>query len=211
MSAKKAKKTREHYHHGDLRNALLEAAGDLLKEVNPAELSLRDVARRAQVSHMAPYRHFENRTALLAALAVEGFMRLRDEMHAAVAEYPDDPARQLSSAGVRYVRLATESPARIQLMFGGVLGRADYTDEQCARTDEAFEGLHAIIVAGQSAGVFRDGDSMALALSAWSLVHGLAMLMTTGHLDQLSASAEQREGLAWTVTEMFESGILKRT
>ncbi len=204
------KTVRPSYHHGDLRNALLQAAGELLAETSPRDLSLRDVARRARVSHMAPYRHFENRNALLAELAVQGFADLRDEMRAAADEHPGDPTLQLQSAGIRYVRLAMRQTPRLMLMFGGVLGQDDYTPEQCRVTEEAFDGLHAIIQRGQADGVFRAGDSRALSLSAWSLVHGLAMLLGTGHLAPMGSTAGERDHLTALVLETFATGILRR-
>ena len=197
------------YHHGDLRNALMKAGKELLREVGPAGFSLRDVARRADVSHMAPYRHFENRSALLAALAVEGFLELRDEMHAAAAEFPEEPRRQLASSGVRYVKLALREPERLKLMFGGVLTPEDYTEEQRQMTRESFGGLIHIIQNGQAAGAFRDDDPMTLSLAAWSLVHGLAMLLGTGHLLSFQGPDFDEEQLLHRINAVFAEGILK--
>src|ERR1700674_5400381 len=99
------------YHHGDLPAALLRAAGKTLEKHGPAGLSLRAAARRAGVSHNAPYRHFPGREALLAALAAEGFAMLAERLRG-------QPGRAMGEA---YVRFALEHPQRFRLMFGGVL------------------------------------------------------------------------------------------
>src|SRR5258708_321301 len=98
------------YHHGDLPAALLKAAGKALEQKGIASLSLRDAARRAGVSHNAPYRHFPHREALLAALAAEGFALLAERLR----------GRQGPELGVAYVQFALQHPQRFRLMFGGV-------------------------------------------------------------------------------------------
>ena len=105
------------YHHGDLRNALLEAGEQLLVERGAAALSLREVAKLAGVSHAAPYRHFRDKAALLQALAASGFERLQVDIKAAAARIAHDPELKLVEAGVAYVRLAVRNPALMQLMF----------------------------------------------------------------------------------------------
>src|SRR5438045_6558281 len=106
------------YHHGDLRTALLEAAAELLDEGGPEAVSLRECARRAGVSHAAPYRHFETKDALLFALADEGFGWLAES--GAKAMHGIRNARErLDAYGAAYVRFAIENPARFRLMFGG--------------------------------------------------------------------------------------------
>ncbi|HWD27140.1 MAG TPA: helix-turn-helix domain-containing protein, partial [Rhizomicrobium sp.] len=92
------------YHHGDLRNALLDAARKILEEETLGQLSLRAVARRAGVSHAAPYRHFPNHEALLVELAVEGFVELKDEIAAAGAQATDAESDRIASIGAAYMR-----------------------------------------------------------------------------------------------------------
>jgi AcrR family transcriptional regulator len=91
------------YHHGDLRAALIESGTKLLRERGAAALSLREVAKAAGVSHAAPYRHFEDKAQLLAAIAAAGFERLRAAMQKAAADHPEDPRSQLIAAGEAYV------------------------------------------------------------------------------------------------------------
>ena len=103
------------YHHGDLRAAVLQAAGEILETEGLSGLSLREAARRAGVSHNAPYRHFADRESLLAALAAEGFGLLAAAQREAAAKIG------LRGMGEAYVRFALAHPERFQLMFGGVI------------------------------------------------------------------------------------------
>jgi AcrR family transcriptional regulator len=154
------------YHHGDLRAAMLGAAGKILEKEGPAGLSIREAARRAGVSHNAPYRHFPEREALLAALASEGFALLGNSLD-------NRTGRELGEA---YVRFALEHPQRFRLMFGGTLPAGKYPElEQHARAtfaklQSAFSGLGA--------------EAEFAAAAAWSLVHGLAQLILDGHFEK---------------------------
>jgi len=141
------------YHHGDLRAALLAAAGKLIEKEGLAGLSVRDAARRAGVSHNAPYRHFPDRDALLAALVEEGFGQLEKAL----------AGRSGRELGEAYVRFALAHPQRFRLMF---------MTRQAAATYERF--------AKAFAGVGAEADLAAAA--AWSLVHGLAHLVLDRHL-----------------------------
>ena len=165
------------YHHGDLRSALLCASGKVLEKEGISGLSLRDVARRAGVSHNAPYRHFPDRDALLAALAAEGFERLGEAMGA-------HTGREMGEA---YVNFALEHPQRFRLMFGGVLNFGKYPELRTA-ADSAYQLL---VLA------FKDLPRPELAAAgAWALVHGLSHLLLDGHFAQADPKAFAREVLA---------------
>jgi AcrR family transcriptional regulator len=170
------------YHHGDLRNALLQASEQLLAEQGAASLSLRAVAKYAGVSHAAPYRHFRDKAALLRALAQSGFERLTDAIETAAGNASQNPELKLVEAGVAYVRHAVQRPALTQLMFGGsVMAEDDVPYQQASAA--AFEALLTIIQEGVTAGAFRARDPRELALVAWTSMHGMAMLMMAGLLD----------------------------
>ncbi|HTP76595.1 MAG TPA: TetR/AcrR family transcriptional regulator [Rhizomicrobium sp.] len=158
------------YHHGDLRNALLNAARAILEEEDLSELSLRAVARRAGVSHAAPYRHFPNHEALLVELAMEGFQELRDEIATAVAS-PDAESDRIAKIGAAYMRFVARRPALASLMFGPQLPNRD-----------AFPKLGEMADAiGNEIGTALH-DS-ALGLAVWAAVHGLAMLILRNVVD----------------------------
>src|SRR5919106_877381 len=151
------------YHHGDLRAAVLTAAGKIIEKDGLAGLSVREAARRAGVSHNAPYRHFPHRQALLAALAAEGFSELGEALE----------GRSGREVGEAYVRFALERPQRFRLMFGGQLGLQGQAKAAYEHVARAIAGI---------------GGEMAYApAAAWSLVHGLAQLLLEGHLENNEA------------------------
>lgn len=153
------------YHHGELRPALLRSAAQLLEKRGPQALSLRELARRAGVSHNAPYRHFAGREALLAALAAEGFHRLGEALARTAGR----------DMGEAYVRFALEHPQLFRLMFGGQLRLARHR----GLAQAALQPYEALLT------VFRAQPSLAdpekAAAAAWALVHGLAHLLLDGH------------------------------
>ncbi|MDF6020563.1 TetR/AcrR family transcriptional regulator [Streptomyces sp. JH34] len=157
------------YHHGDLRRALLTAALDVIAQEGPDALSLRDLARRAGVSHAAPAHHFKDRTGLLTAVAAEGYALFAD----ALADAPG-----LQERGVAYVRFAAQHPAHFQVMFRPELYRPDDPALLAAKA-RATEELRAAV--GE---LPRTGDdARAAGIAAWSLAHGFATLLLSGNLD----------------------------
>jgi len=169
------------YHHGDLRRALLEASLKLVDEAGIGALSLREVARKAGVSHNAPYHHFKDRGSLLAALAEEGFAELAREMAAARAAAPTPRAR-LEACGLAYVRFALGSPARFKVMFRPELAAPSEEAAVARSSTPALDTLTAAIVEAQAAGLAPAGDPMPLVITCWSAVHGLASLWVDGPL-----------------------------
>ncbi|MDF6042905.1 TetR/AcrR family transcriptional regulator [Streptomyces sp. JH14] len=159
------------YHHGDLRRAVLTAALDVIRTEGPGALSLRDLARRAGVSHAAPAHHFKDRTGLLTAIAAEGYGLFAD----ALADAPD-----LRERGVRYVRFATGHPAHFQVMFQPELHRPD-DPELLAAKARAAQALRAGVTGLAAEG--RGDDPRLAGIAAWSLAHGYATLLLSGNLD----------------------------
>ena len=176
---KSKKKT---YHHGDLRNSLIDAAITLVRKQGPNAFSMRELAKQAGVSHAAPYRHFSDKNALFSAIAEIGFQRLAVRMQEAISNNPDNPRQQLLDAGVHYVELATENPEITQLMFGGFIDKNSCSESLTEQADHAFNGLLTIVQNGQDAGLYQKKSSLDLALAVWSLAHGLSMLITGGQL-----------------------------
>jgi AcrR family transcriptional regulator len=156
------------YHHGDLRRAVLTAALDVIGSEGPSAVSLRDLARRAGVSHAAPAHHFKDRTGLLTAIAAEGY----DLLAHALSEAPD-----LRERGVAYVRFALGHPAHFQVMFRPDLYRGDDPGLLAAQ-ERASAELRAGVAGLDSAGHPRTAG-----IAAWSLAHGYANLLLTRNLD----------------------------
>jgi AcrR family transcriptional regulator len=171
------------YHHGDLRRALIETALQLVTEEQDWTFSLREVARRAGVSHRAPYNHFPEKLDLLAAVAAVGFERLRDGMLRAMVGV-DDPEALLVAICRTYIRLGLENPALYRLMFGPALsdaGSADRPPVARLAGAQARSVLEDVILRGARLGTFAVStdspqDVALAALSAWSAAHGLTML-----------------------------------
>jgi AcrR family transcriptional regulator len=169
------------YHHGALRRALIDASLALIDDEGIGALSLRAAARKAGVSHNAPYHHFKDRGSLLAAIAEEGFAELAREMAAARAAAPDARTR-LEACALAYVRFALESPAWFKVMFRPELGAPSEEAAVARSSSPALDTLTGAIVEAQAAGLAPAGDPMPLVLTCWSAVHGLASLWLDGPL-----------------------------
>lgn len=166
------------YHHGDLRQALIDSALALIKEKQDAKtLSMREVARRAGVSNAAPYRHFADKDALLAAVAAKGFRILANYLREGVNSVLGEPLQQLQASGVAYVKFAIAYPSYYRVMFSAFQPGDTKSSELNEAGLDAFGVLVEVIVSGQAAGQVRAGEPQQLAWVAWSLVHGLAMLV----------------------------------
>ncbi len=174
--------TKKTYHHGDLRQSLIEAALVLLKTKDVKSLSLREVARQAGVSHTAPYRHFADKADLLAAVAEEGFIEFGRYLQNAVDQAHAKPVESLRATGVAYVRYALDHPTHFRVMFSHYPLEPPENGSLEVVSQGTFQILVDIIRAGQAAKTIRSGDPRTLALGKWALVHGLAMLMLDGML-----------------------------
>ena len=178
-------KSERPYHHGRLREVVLEAAIEEIAAVGTARMSMREIAKRAGVSHAAPAHHFGDKAGIFTAIAIEGFRQLREETTAAAV---GDAA--LLSSGTAYLNFAIEHPEQFEVMFQPDLYRIDDPELTTAR-DEAFRVLF-----GAVAGALGPGhDDMILPTSvvAWSVMHGFATLWLTGNLqDRIGADAVRR-------------------
>ena len=168
------------YHHPNLRRTLLDAAVALIGEVGPRAFTLREVARRAGVSHNAPYRHFTSKNELLIAVAAEGFERLTETMERSLAK-GESASERLVLAGRGYVEFALRWPHHFLVMFDLPPG----SGEECRDPsigEAAFHVLLGCITGVQESGDLPAGDPMPQALVSWSLVHGIAKLAVSGNL-----------------------------
>ena len=169
---------RHSYHHGNLREALLQGALRVIAELGPAAFTLREVARRAGVSHNAPYRHFRDKDALLAAVAAQGFRGLTRAMRDA-GERKSNTLDRLKQSGLAYVAFAVRRPEHFTVMFDApVIACKD--PEYLQASQEAFNTLVNYIRNCQDQGQLPAGNTLERALYAWSLVHGIAKLAVAG-------------------------------
>jgi len=177
------KNIRKKYHHGDLRSALLRGAVDIIAGEGVENLSLRSLAKGCGVSQTAPYRHFEDKNALLAALAEEGFIELTAAMTNARGMAKDE-ADALKQIGKAYIQWGMKYPEKYRLMFSsGIANRCSY--EPLNRAGEAaYKALLDVFENAIARGVFRDQDPSMLSNTAWAMVHGLATLSVDRFSDQ---------------------------
>ena len=167
------------YHHGNLRESLLEAAVHLIAEVGPSGFNLREVARRAGVSHNAPYRHFRDKAQLMATVAAEGFRELNAAMvEGALTE--STPVGKLKRAGYAYVAFALRRPEHFAAMFDTTDSALDSGCREAGTV--AFATLVEIVELCQREGQLPEGGAEYRALMAWSLVHGIAKLAVARRL-----------------------------
>lgn len=202
-----AKPSRQ-YHHGDLRNALIGAAIPLLEAHGPAALSLREVAKAAGVSHAAPYRHFRDKTELLEEIAVSGYETLTRACRTAQRRYAGDPARQLVEAGIGYLMFVVEQPRVAHLMFGGMIALDACGDTLQQASGTAFRSLVAIVEGGVQAGVYKPAPAEELTIAAWSMVHGLATLVTSGMLGGVAGNRREVRRLGRQLADTLLHGML---
>jgi len=158
------------YHHGDLRPALLRAAAEAIGQTGPAAMSMREVARRAGVSHAAAAYHFGDKAGLLTAVAAQGYRMLTGELRDA-----RDAGRGFLEVGVAYVRFAVSHRAHFEIMYRPELYRPDDAEVLQARA------AAAVLLYGTDR---PDAGRLAAGAAAWSLVHGLATLWLNGNLPE---------------------------
>ncbi len=164
------------YHHGDLRNALIDAGLELLSEGGSAALDLRKVARKAGVSHAAPYRHFTDKQALIAAINEEGFNRLAERIESALKIAPHKALEQLQGIALAYVQFSVDNPWLMREMFSGLIIEREAFASLNVASKKVFMFYIEVVRRGQEDGDIIDGDPGALAGVLWSMLHGIAML-----------------------------------
>lgn len=179
----------DRYHHPDLREAMIQVAQRLVEEEGPQGWTVRAAARAAGVSSGAPYRHFADKEALLAAVAERGFLAMREQIEQRLARAGEQTMPRMQALGESYVGFALQKPGRYRVMFGrDVVNRHEHPD-LVAATDRTFSVLMAEVERGQQQGVLRSdlatGD---IAAAAWSMIHGFSDLLLSGRV--LDASDE---------------------
>ena len=187
------------YHHGDLRNTLIIAAGELIEEKGSADFAMIDAARRAQVSSAAPYRHFEDKNALLQAVAEVAFLALTDVARAASALAPHGSSESLILQGKAYITFVTEHPAFYDLMWGDIGLRRIGMEEMELQTSGFYILVEAVNAWCAAAGA-ANNDPLELSVKFWAMAHGLACLAMTGNIDQVLPGAD--------VFKLFESSAM---
>lgn len=186
------------YHHGNLREALLAAAIQLIGEAGPKGFTLRELARRAGVSHNAPYRHFASKEDLIAAVQAQGFEELDESMKAG-ARREETPVERLWASGMAYIDFALRRPEHFTVMFD------EDVREKTGSGERAFQTLVGFIAACQASGDIPAGDPIPVAMSAWAIVHGIAKLAVSHRLAGFSKA--QIRGFARMTLDAWLRGV----
>lgn len=206
MTRKKtARRAGRGHHHENLRQALVDATLAMIEARGADDVTLRAVARAAGVSHMAPYNHFADRGALVAAAAAEGFRRMSREMEARMAAFPEGDPRRLQAVGVGYVVFAAANAQLFRLMFGRELADTSAHPELQAAAQASYGLLAGALGMDPANAAPPRGPATALAVAPWALVHGLAMLLVTGQVPV--AGPRDVEALALEATRVLFVGL----
>ncbi len=170
------------YHHGDVRNVLLQQAENILIDEGPAGLSLRRLARLTGVSEAAPYRHFDGKDGILAAVAIAAFERFAEQLETAAASTENHEER-IMALGAAYVQFAVENPQHFRLIFGRERPPLDQYPELRDAADNAFDVLQRAVTSVDRKAEMTLAEAASAynrALAAWSRAHGIAMLVIDG-------------------------------
>ncbi len=194
------------YHHGDLRTALLTEAASMIAAGGVASVTMRALATRLGVSRAAAYRHFEDKNALLVAVAAAGFDRLNRRLQALDAGAPRSGIERFRRMGEAYVHFALENPAHYRLMYGKeALARGNLPELE-EPANALLDQLIATIRLHQRSGTIKRQDPRTLAYVAWSAVHGLASLVIEGQMQ----ATDNIEGLIRQTTRTLLDGMRAR-
>jgi len=191
----------------------------MLNDKGVSGISLREIARSIGVGHNAPYRHFRNKQQLLEAIAESGFRKLKAKNTRLELEFASDPEGQLFESAMHIIGMAAEQPNLFQLMFGGHIKPQQCGDELKKAADDAMQSLVNMMRNGQQQNVFKSGDPMTLALSAMSMIQGVAIMVCSGKLQPkpaLLARANSRvdkqtllRGMVLQLFDVFLLGLKK--
>ena len=194
------------YHHGGLREALIDAAVQLAEEGGPDNVSMREAAKRAGVSSGAPFRHFSTKTAMMTAVAEQAMSRFRAEIADAVEQVTtDDPIQRFAAVGSAYLRWASRNPTHFQIISSRSL--IDWASSESLRRDnEAVRALmDGALVEALARDMLRSDDLADTKIAGRALVYGLARMAVDGHFAQWAVDGEAVDRTTQNVLDLFVS------
>jgi len=207
LKTKTGRPARRDYHHGNLKNVLIDAAISQIATHGARALSLRELARSIGVSHASTYRHFPNKESVLATIAEQGFEELTRAMEAAARPHAGRSVGNVAGHRRRlcgFRRVLPPSPA-------DHVWRCDYLSRGLPDTrrsvEKAYEVLVSVVREGQQAGRISQQDERLVALTAWAQVHGLAMLIASGQIRSEGAERIEHKSLAASVLALQRDGL----
>jgi AcrR family transcriptional regulator len=206
-SAEPRTKPRGSYRHGDLKNALLDAAAELVAARGGPDFSLREIATRVGVRHAAAYRHFASKEAILSNLAVRAFEHMAKRFKACEERCGADANLRLEGLADAYMAMVREEPGAYRVMFANV---REHDPARDAAARECFNSLLMAVEEGQRCGVVRtDMPAIAIAAGNWAALHGLAMLLLDKRLSE-AGPAGGADALLAALRKLLREGWLQR-
>jgi AcrR family transcriptional regulator len=207
VASKVVQKKKGSYHHGDLERALVAAAAEIVREKGVDALTLRGVGDYLGVSRTALYRHFEDKSALLARLAAVGFQGLSTALQGAIDSAQTSGREPLQEMAGAYVRYAISNPSHYRVMFGRAIDNWERYPDLVTAGQAAFALLFNTVVQSQQEGKIVAGDPHRLSQIIWSIVHGIAALGMDGHLAQDQPEPDELGSLAEYAARCMKEGI----
>jgi AcrR family transcriptional regulator len=186
------------YHHGDLRSALIETALEMLETQSPNTLSLRELAKRAGVSQAAPYRHFKDKEALLAAISQQAFELKLKYMTEAMQAADGDPLKTYFACGLAYFRMGHQHPQHFKLMFSEASRPENHPDLE-ATACLTFARVTQMVKLCQDSGLIGPGDPYQKSMQCWATVHGFTILYVNKNLEWLGVHETNAEQMLRTL------------
>ncbi len=194
------------YHHGDLKNALIQAGVEILAKEGMGGLSLRKVAQHAGVSHSAPYAHFPDKQSLIAAISTEGFNQLYNELEAAISPHAKTPKKQLIEGAQAYVRFALKNSDTFKIMFSGVLEKEKDYPSFVEISSKTFKLVMEVVQACQNARVLPAAPANLMSVSVWGQVHGIVSLALEGQISHTLLEKKNIKSIvSFAVEQMINS------
>lgn len=197
------------YHHGNLRNALIQAAAELIEESGSTDFAITDAARRAGVSNAAPYRHFKDKDALLAAVCDLCFFGLWEQCFALRSRYARGSREMIVAIGGGYISYLSSHSAFYSLMWGDESCKLERADAQEEHASAFYLLQEEVALWCEQQGV-ENHDPTDLAVKLWAMAHGLAVLEFTGQIDRFMPGDDVHELLA-SSANIFLDGLLRST
>lgn len=171
------------YHHGNLREALLEAAIDILNERGASGVTMREIGKAVGVSQSAAYRHFSDKSSLLAAIAEQGFVNLTQRLSKIREDDTREPYQRLEQMGISYVVLAVANAAQYRLMYGHEAVKQDEHPDLAKAARNMSHEVHHMVRLCIEAGQVHENDPRQVVHTIWSAAHGAATLIMDGFID----------------------------
>ncbi len=196
------------YHHGDLKNALIQAGIKILAEEGIEGLSLRKVAREAGVTHSAPYAHFADKQAMIAAISTDGHRKVYERITTVADKFPDDPLRQFIETAWAYVSFGFEEPDHFKITFSASVEREREYPALVEITGKTFDVLRQLIIRCQQAGLIDKGEPDLAAVTVWGFVHGFVQLIQEGMISHnVTNRYSRREMLILSLNHMLKKPL----